>query len=177
MSRQAQIPGAAQSRPRFFRRFLALPALLLFVGFCFVRIAGSSPNGPIVAINFQTISTNIVGTGKVAVFELRNLRRSPVEIDSFCVWELAGGKDAQPAAIANRPMPAAVIVERSGTTSIHLELPRQWPARAQFICRERRSIDRIRALLPSPLKNLLSGPRREPVFSDWVIAPPPEMLR
>jgi hypothetical protein len=176
MSKQAQISGSTQSRPRFFRRFLALLTFLLVATFCFVRIAGSTSNGPIVAINFQTITTNVAGTEKVAVFELRNLRGSPVEIDSFCVWELAGGKDAQPAAIANRPQ-AVVIIERSRTTSIHLELPRQWPARAQFICRERRSIDRIRATLPSPLKNLISSSRREPIFSDWVTAPQSETQR
>jgi len=168
---------SAKGRPRFFFGFLVLLGILLVATFCIVRFVGSTPNGPIVAISFQAIGTNAVGS-EAATFQLRNLRRNPVEIDSFCVWEFSGGKNAQAAAIANHPIPSAIVVEPSGTTVIQVEMAQQWPARVQFICLERRTLsDKIRGVLPSPFKNLLSGSRREPIFSDWVASPLPAAQR
>jgi hypothetical protein len=177
MREQTNVSPLTRNRPRFFVGFLAFIAVLLLSTFSWVKLNRSAEDGSIVAISFQGISSNTVGREKVAVFEVRNLRRNPIEIDSACVWEFRGST-AELGLIANHPVSSPLVVRPGGTNSIQVAISRASPARLQIVCLERRTLnDKIRPLLPQPLADLFSGSRRVPVFTGWMEQPASDVPR
>ena len=178
MREQTNVSPPTRNRPRFFIGFLAFIAVLLLSTFFWVKLNSSAEDGSIVTINFQGISSNRVASEKVAVFEVRNLRRNPIEIDSSCVWEFRGGLTGELGVIANHPVSSPLVVRPGGTNSIQVAISRASPARLQIVCLERRTLnDKIRQLLPLPLANLFSGSRRVAVFTGWVEQPASDIPR
>ncbi|HVK58192.1 MAG TPA: hypothetical protein VM735_05385 [Candidatus Kapabacteria bacterium] len=177
MREQTNVSPPTRNRPRFFIGFPAVIAVLLLSTFFWVKLNSSAEDGSIVTINFQGISSNTVAREKVAVFEVRNLRRNPIEIDSACVWEFRGST-AELGLIANYPVSSPIVVRPGEANSIQVAISRASPARLQIVCLERRTLnDKIRQLLPLPLANLFSGSRRVAVFTGWVEQPASDIPR